>query len=176
MKKIFKENWFKVGILFCLAVLCVIYYFNAKSNQVSSVSIKKEFSSKNKYYLKFWGNLSKGDISSTECQKAIERYSERYPETVTSFYSYEKKRCFGFREFYNNSDKGNLMAEIVVDVATGAELIYCIDTKTADAHMIECKDSQNKWTWSKENTSLPYPEPYPISNNIWEPLKEASAR
>lgn len=174
MKKFFKKNWFKIGILFCLAALCGIYYFNTKSSQISTVSIKKEFSFQNEYSLKFWESLSVGDVSSTECQKAVEKYSENESHFRYNFYSYEKKRCFGFNEYINNNG-GIRIEEVFIDVVTGAELVSCAYTSIDKKETINCKDSKNNWYWNSGDP-LPYPEPYPIYINVWKPLKEASAR
>ena len=173
--KFLKQNWFKMGILFFLSVLSVIYYFDLKSNDTSLVQKNSIFSSQKKYYLKFWESLSKGDVTSTECQKAVEKYSEQNSHFSKSFYSYEKKRCFGFNEYINNNG-GTRVEEVIVDVVTGAELVSCADTKIDKEHTLSCKDSKNSWYWEEGKDSLPFPEPWPIFLKVWNPLRDLNAK
>ena len=121
-----------------------------------------------------WNRLSSGDVSSVDCQRAIDRYEANTSAMVygfESFYSYKKKRCLGFdSENYSKDEAGRIKghADKIFDLITNDVIVSCGVLYVGPT--ILCKDAEN--TWSSTTSSEPLPLPYPIYLSTWLKLKE----
>lgn len=161
----------KAKILLFLLIIISIYFFSTKFYENQSTSINNN-TSRNSYASKLWSRVSQGDVSSTSCQKAIEKYSQ-YKEFYDSFYSYKKKRCFGINS-YTNTNGGVQEAETIYDLITGDKLVSCTYVSDSVGSSVECIDSQKSWSFH-DGDKLPYPDPWPIYIKTWKELKSLGA-
>jgi len=161
MKKLVKDNRFKLGILIVI-ILVVVFAF-----------IKKMPTDQGAYGKGLWNRLSQGDVSSTACQKAISEYQSQDPLSQTrifeSFYSYKKKRCLGLdiRNFNGSDGKYAGHTDKIFDLIIGDTIVACtLDySKEWQSHLLTCSDSQNAWT--ADNDSKIMPPPFPIFSGTW---------
>lgn len=123
-----------------------------------------------------WNRLSKGDVSSVECQKAKEKYVINNPLNGTNnyenFYSFKKKRCLSMSsQNFEKNENGiiNGHTDKIFDLITNDTLVSCTVNYFPKATVF-CNDNQNNW--NADNESKITPPPFPIYSKTWIPLNK----